>query len=74
MNEEEDEEEQEEQEEEDGMWLSPLEQQWALDLRAAIEACPELDPLSDFMYAQIAIYQGGDLEKGLEMATTMQGF
>jgi hypothetical protein len=37
------------------MHLTDREEEYAKTIKAAASLCPELDPLSDFMYAQYAI-------------------
>lgn len=37
------------------MELMPQEKEWAMEIKAAVAKDPELEPLTDFMYAQIAI-------------------
>jgi hypothetical protein len=45
---------------------------WAI--RRAIEAIPELDNLSDFMYCHLAIVVGDDVEDAVKRATHLQTF
>lgn len=56
------------------MRLTAEERNWAVALKEAIEATPDLDNLSDFLYAQIAMVEQGNVEKALERAHTLQGF
>lgn len=37
------------------MRITEEEREWAKQIKAAVDRCPELDPVSDFMYAQEAI-------------------
>ena len=54
------------------MTLSPDERRWALDIKRAVEALPEVDNLSDFLYSQLAIVHREDTEMAVEMATQLQ--
>ena len=56
------------------MELTAQERQWALDVKEAVEGLPDLDNVTDFMYAQIALVTQGDLEKAVERAYILQGF
>jgi hypothetical protein len=40
---------------EDRMTITPAERAWAQEIKTAVAATPDLDPLSDYMYAQMAI-------------------
>jgi hypothetical protein len=62
------------QQEVDRMALSPHHRAWALAIKAAIEADPELDNLNDYSYVQLAIACHGNVELALEKARDMQGF
>ena len=55
------------------MTLSDEEHQWALDLKARLEAAG-LSCLSDFTCAQVALAVHGDIESGMERAHGMQAF
>ena len=58
------------------MRLSPDERAWAWTIKNAIENDPELDNLSDFMYAQMALIEGrwNDLEGIVDRAHQLQAF
>jgi hypothetical protein len=56
------------------MQLLDHERQWVLAVKAALQSDPELDQLSDFMYAQIAIVESGDIEKAIERAHKLQHY
>lgn len=56
------------------MTLLESEQACALNIKAAIEADPELDNLSDFWYAQLAIVNQYDLDTAKDHARSMQYF
>ena len=56
------------------MVLTPEERQWALSIKAAIVGDPEVDNLSDFEYAQLALMDHGDVEAAVERARHMQTF
>lgn len=64
----------EEEEEDDLMTLTPQQRAWALDIKAAIEADPEIDNLNDFCYVQMAIACKGNVQEALDKAIDMQGF
>ncbi|CAB9504701.1 expressed unknown protein [Seminavis robusta] len=55
------------------MQLTHAERQWALDIKQAIEDEPELDSVSDFWVAQLALIDQGDTAASLERAHQMQG-
>lgn len=52
--------------------VEECEQAWAI--RRAIEAIPELDNLSDFMYCHFAIIVGEDVEDAVQRAHHLQSF
>ncbi|CAB9530427.1 expressed unknown protein [Seminavis robusta] len=56
------------------MELTPEERQWALEIKQAIKDTPDLDPLSDFRIAQLAVIERGDTEAALDRALHLQGF
>jgi hypothetical protein len=56
------------------MLLSEEERRRALSIKAAIEACDDLEPLSDMMYAQIAFVDQGDVESAVNRARHLQTF
>ncbi|CAB9526592.1 expressed unknown protein [Seminavis robusta] len=56
------------------MQLNNEEHQWALNIKQAIEDEPELDSVSDFWVAQLALIDQGDTAAALERAHKMQGF
>ncbi|CAB9500140.1 expressed unknown protein [Seminavis robusta] len=56
------------------MQLTDEERQWALNVKQAIEDDPELDSVSDFWVAQLALIEQGDTEAALERAHQMQSF
>lgn len=56
------------------MQLSREERQWALELKRAIQDEADLDELTDYMYAQFAIVDRGDLPKSMDRARNLQGF
>ena len=58
----------------DPMKLTDQEVAWAWAIKTAIEQDPELDNLTDFMYAQLALNDGGNLEAALERVTNLQYF
>jgi len=58
----------------DRMHLTKEERLWAIDIKDVIEAEAELDNLSDFMYAQLALIERDNVEAALERAFTMQAF
>lgn len=60
---------------EDGrMRLTREERRWGLELKQAVQALPDLDELTDFWYAQIALVVGGDLEQGVERVYGLQHY
>lgn len=60
--------------EEGRMDLTRQELQWALNLKAAIDADPEVDSISDFLCAQIALMVQDDVEEGVHRAHHLQIF
>lgn len=54
------------------MQLMTEERDWALQLKAAIESCPDMDNLSDMTIACLAIATEGDLERAMDQAYQMQ--
>jgi CRAL/TRIO domain len=56
------------------MVLSPTEQRWALNIKAAIEGTPEIDNLPDFYYGQLALVVNDNVDAALERAQGMQYF
>ena len=54
------------------MHLTVEERQWALDIKDAVKSTAELDDLSDFMYAQLAIITRGNLEDAIRRVTGLQ--
>ena len=54
------------------MELSKDEQAWAWDIKSAVEATAELDDISDFMCAQLAIIHKEDTETALDKAHRLQ--
>ncbi|CAB9516621.1 expressed unknown protein [Seminavis robusta] len=56
------------------MQLTREELEWARDVKELIEGYPELENLSDFMYAQLAIISRGDLEDAMRRAIGLQRF
>ena len=54
------------------MELSEQERQWALSVRSAVNATAELDNLSDFMCAQLALIHRENTEAAIEKATILQ--
>lgn len=58
----------------DRMKLTEEERQWALELKDTVENYPDLDELTDFMYAQIVLAEKGDIDKAVDRAYALQGF
>lgn len=56
------------------MDLSQQEANWAWNIKAAIEANPEVDNLRDFMYAQLALSVENDVGLAVEKALHLQHF
>ncbi|CAB9515168.1 expressed unknown protein [Seminavis robusta] len=56
------------------MELSDHERQWALDIKEEMIRDPELDVMSDYDIAQIALVDQGDTEAAIDRAYKMQGF
>lgn len=56
------------------MKLTSEEYLWALDIMRAIKAIPEIDNLSDFFYAQLAIICENDVEDAVNRARALQYF
>ncbi|CAB9520451.1 expressed unknown protein [Seminavis robusta] len=54
------------------MGLTQEEHQWAVAVKAAIEKIPDLDNLTDFMYAQIAIVSKGNVDDAVVRAFRLQ--
>ncbi|CAB9515984.1 expressed unknown protein [Seminavis robusta] len=45
---------------------------WGLNVKDAVKRLPDLDPLSDFMYAHLGIASKGDVEWAIDRAYKMQ--
>lgn len=58
----------------DRMQITATERQRALAIKRAISNDPEIDPVSDFMCAQMALVVQDDIEGGLERLLHMQEF
>lgn len=56
------------------MDLTEEERDWALDIKETVEASSELDNLTDFKYAQLALMDKGNIEKAVERAHKLQLF
>ena len=56
------------------MDISPLERRNALAIKEAAANDPDLDPISDFMCAQLALLEGDNIEAALERAHGLQMF
>jgi len=56
------------------MDISRQERQWALAIKNAIAQHPEIDNVSDFMCAQLALIEEDNVERALERAQTLQYF
>jgi hypothetical protein len=56
------------------MRLTREETQWALDIKYVIENLPEVDNLSDFWYAQLAIICKHNVEDAIQKAMGLQSF
>ncbi|CAB9501400.1 expressed unknown protein [Seminavis robusta] len=56
------------------MQLTNQERQWALSIKAAIEADNQIDPISDFMCVHLAIFFQGGIEAAVERALRLQTF
>jgi hypothetical protein len=57
------------------MKLTQSEQEWALEVKTLFKSMPDLEELSDFMYAQIAlVVQKDDVEEAARRALGLQGF
>ena len=56
------------------MTLTKEEHHWALEIKRAVELLPELDNLSDFMYAQFAIITRGAVDDAIQRAFGLQEF
>jgi hypothetical protein len=56
------------------MRLTRAEAQWALDIKYVIENLPEVDNLSDFWYAQLAIICKDNVEDAVRRAIGLQSF
>jgi hypothetical protein len=56
------------------MKLTRAEYQWALEVKNQLQSIPELDHLSDFMYAQLAVFTRGDLQEAEHRARGLQEF
>ncbi|CAB9512397.1 expressed unknown protein [Seminavis robusta] len=54
------------------MELTQEEHQWAVAVKTAIEKIPDLDNLTDFMYAQIAIVSKGNVDDAVARAFKLQ--
>ena len=56
------------------MKLTNEERYWAMEIKDAVEAIPELDNLSHFMYAQLALICKEDVEDAIQRAHALQIF
>lgn len=56
------------------MMLTTEEHYFALEIKQAIEATPEIDNLSDFMYAQFALICKANVNDAVNRAKSLQGF
>ncbi|CAB9502755.1 expressed unknown protein [Seminavis robusta] len=56
------------------MKLTSQEHQWALNIKTAIQAHSEIDPITDFMCAHLAIHFQADVESAVESALRLQGY
>jgi hypothetical protein len=56
------------------MTLTADERRWALAIKAAIEQEPEVDNLSDFMYAQYGIICKGNVADAVDRAESLQWY
>jgi hypothetical protein len=56
------------------MKLTKQEHRWAYDIKNTIQSMAELDNLSDFMYAQLAIITKGNLEDAIRRVTGLQHY
>lgn len=56
------------------MALTREEKQWALDIKDIVKMMPDLDNLSDFMYAQLALICEDDTEDAIRRAYGLQAF
>lgn len=56
------------------MALTREEKQWALDIKDLVEMMPDLDNLSDFMYAQLALICEDNAEDAVRRAYGLQAF
>ena len=58
----------------DRMELSDHERNLAINIKTAISSDPELDPVSDFMCAQLALVDGDNIESALARVHQLQCF
>lgn len=56
------------------MALTSEEVRWAAAIKSAIEGTSEVDNLNDFMYAQLALIERGNVESALRRARQLQEF
>ncbi|CAB9528262.1 expressed unknown protein [Seminavis robusta] len=56
------------------MRLTDQEREWAINIKMAAERQPDLDNMSDFWYAQIALYDQDNVEAALHRIHNMQTF
>ena len=56
------------------MKLSKQETEWALNIKDTIEGFPDIDNLSDYMYAQLALVEQDNIEAAVERAYKLQLF
>ncbi|CAB9523694.1 expressed unknown protein [Seminavis robusta] len=54
------------------MEISDQELEWALEIKRTVEATPDLDNLNDMMYAHLAIYSKGNVERAMDRVMKMQ--
>lgn len=59
---------------EGGMVLTSEERQWALAIKNAVREDPELDELTDYEHALVALVDKGDTNAAVERAHQLQGF
>jgi hypothetical protein len=56
------------------MRITPQELEWALEIKDMVEHTPELDNCCDFIYAQCAVVDGGDLEMSISRILRLEEF
>lgn len=61
-------------EEDNRTMLSEQEISWALNIKRVIESHPELDSLSDYAYAQLALIVKDNIQEAVERTQHMQCF